>query len=104
MHRLTLIYFYNNDVNNQCDMQINENYSTNTKTFPEIWAGLSEEEKDALCLKLYQRKCVRSRQGVWYWANGKRRPATPLVRDIVAEIVSKVVGEKCYARYLFPSS
>ena len=83
-------------------MQSKENISTNTKSFPEIWATLTGDERDALAIKFYQKKCCKTRQAVFYWATGQRVPATPLVRDVVAELVSKAIGEKVYANTLFP--
>lgn len=78
------------------------NNSTNTKTFPEIWKTLNSDERDALTIKFYQKKCCKTRQAVFYWATGQRVPASPLVRDVVADLVSKAIGEKVYARTLFP--
>jgi hypothetical protein len=76
---------------------------TNTRTFPEIWAVLSKDERDDLSDRLFRRKCCRTRQTVWNWGNGIKRPATPLVRDAVADVVSKMTGEKHNAVTLFPS-
>lgn len=83
-------------------MQNKEIIQTNTKSFPEIWATLSEDEKDELRLKFYQRKCCKTRQAISYWVTGQRRPS-PLVRETIAGIVSKSIGAKCYAHTLFPS-
>jgi len=85
-------------------MQVYEKSTTNTKTFPQIWETLTPGEKDDLCIKFYQRKCAKSRQGVWFWAKGMRKPQNPLVRDTIADIVSKFIGEKCFADTLFPRS
>ena len=85
-------------------MQKYENITTNTKSFPEIWVTLSETEKDDLCIKLYQKKCCRSRQAIRYWASGSRKPSSPLVRSAIADVVSKQVGARCLAETLFPES
>ena len=85
-------------------MQKYENITTNTKSFPEIWATLSETEKDDLCIKLYQRKCCKSRQAIRYWGAGARKPSNQIVRNAIAEVVSKQLGAKCYAHTLFPDA
>ena len=85
-------------------MQKYENNTTNTKSFPEIWATLSEREKDDLCLKLYQKKCCKSRQAIRYWGSGSRKPSSELVRNAIAEVVSKAIGAKCFSHTLFPEA
>lgn len=85
-------------------MQSNEIILTNTRTFPEIWGALTGTQRDDLCIKLFQRKCAKSRQGIIYWGKGQRKPANPLVRDAVADVVSKFLGERCLAATLFPES
>lgn len=83
-------------------MQRTEIISTNTRTFPEIWDGLSTEEKENLTLDIYNAKCCRTRQTIWKWATNKARPSSPLVRESVAKVISKAIGEKVSASSLFP--
>ena len=83
-------------------MQSKEIILTNTKTFPEIWSTLTSSEQDDLCIKFYQRKCCKSRQAIYLWSKGQRKPTNPMVRDAIAAIVSKVVGAKCFPDTLFP--
>ena len=76
--------------------------STDTRSFPEIWATLSKDERDDLSLKFFQKKCCLSRQAVFYWGSGERIPGSPLVRETIAQIVSKTLGTKVYPQTLFP--
>lgn len=71
-------------------------------SFPEIWATLTEDEREDLRLKFYQKKCCKSRQAISLWATGQRRP-TPMAREAIAVMVSKVVGAKCLPSTLFPA-
>lgn len=83
-------------------MQSKENILTNTRSLPEIWATLTEAERDDLCIKIYQRKCCKTRQAIHYWVTGQRRPS-PMAQEAIASIVSKAVGAKCYPHTLFPA-
>ena len=85
-------------------MQSNENILTNTKSFPEIWQTLSSDEKDNLCILIFQRKCCKSRQAIRQWGAGNRTPRNPIVRDAIAIAVSKAIGQKCYSHTLFPNA
>lgn len=82
-------------------MQSNEIKSVCTKSFPEIWATLSEQQKDDLSIKFYQKKCCKTRQTVWNWANGVK--PIPLAQEAIATILTKALGEKVYAHTLFPA-
>lgn len=83
-------------------MQSNTKLDTNTRTFPEIWATMSSQERDDLALALYNAKCCKSRQAIWNWANGKRQPNSPLVKDTVAKVVGKAIGSRVFSHTLFP--
>lgn len=86
------------------NMQSNENVLTNTKSFQEIWATLNMDEKDDLCLKLFQKRCCKSRQAIRHWGAGARQPQSPLVRDAIADVMTKFTGSRCFAHTLFPSA
>ena len=75
---------------------------TDARSFPEIWATLSEDERDNLSLELFKKKCCRTRQAIFYWAKGERAPINQLVRDTVAQIVGKMLGAKVFPQTLFP--
>lgn len=81
---------------------MSENFSIDTRSFPEIWAALSKDERDELSLKLFQNKCCRSRQAIHYWGKGEKSPLNPLVRETVAKVVTKQIGAKVLTQTLFP--
>ena len=83
-------------------MQISEIISTDARTFPQIWEGLTSNEREDLTIEIYKTKCCRTRQTIWKWANEKARPGSPLVRETVAKVVSKAIGAKVYPHTLFP--
>ena len=83
-------------------MQSKQINSTDARSFPQIWATLSKDERDDLSLMFFQKKCCLTRQAVHYWGKGEKSPRNPLVRDTVAQIVSKKLGVKVYPQTLFP--
>ena len=85
------------------NMQRNKILVINPKSFPEIWAALTEQQKDDLSIKFYQSQCCKTRQTVWNWAKGVFKPL-PLHRNVIADILTKYLGEKFYAHTLFPES
>ena len=83
-------------------MQVYEKCDIETRTFPEIWASLSQGEREDLTLRLYAAKCCRTRQSIWEWGSGRVKPGAPLIRDAVAKTVSKFTGRKSTPQTLFP--
>lgn len=83
---------------NISDMQI-----TNTDSFAEIWAGLTDGQRYSISVALMQEGCCTTRQTVWNWANGKTQPGSNDTRAHVAQIVGKVVGRRILPKTLFPS-
>lgn len=84
-------------------MQVYETNLIDARSFPQIWATMTASERDDLAIQLYAKKCCKTRQTVWNWANGKKQPNSPLVIDTVAKVVSKAVGSRVLGRTLFPS-
>lgn len=87
----------------QINMQSKQNISTDARTFAQIWAKLSPQEREDLTLRLYNARCCKTRQTIWKWANGKTQPNHPVVRDTVANVVGKAIGSRVLATTLFPA-
>lgn len=73
------------------------------KTFQEIWAQLSDEQRADVRLKLLTKKCTASPQSIYNWAAGRTRPTNPLVLDAIANTLGQYLGVKLYGRVLFPA-
>ena len=73
-----------------------------TRTFPEIWKGLTRLQKETLRYALIKNKVCTTRQSVNNWANDRKRPSLPLVRKEVARVVSSVIGSRVFGDTLFP--
>lgn len=82
-------------------MAISENKTTDTRTLPQIWENLSKDEQEDLILRIYNAKCCKSRQTVRNWMSGRVFPGSPLVRDAVANCVSKITGTRVHSTTLF---
>ena len=83
-------------------MQLYEKSDIDTRTFAQIWANLTQTERDDLTLRLYNAKCCKNRQTIWKWGNDKCSPREPLVREGVCKTVSKFLGAKLSTQTLFP--
>lgn len=83
-------------------MQSKQNISTDARSFQQIWANLSQQEREDLTLKLYNARCCRTRQTIWKWANGITKPNHPVVRNTVANVVGKAIGSRVLPQTLFP--
>lgn len=83
-------------------MAISEIKTTDTRTFPQIWATLTADEREDLILRIYNSKACKTRQTVRNWAAGRVVPDSPLVKDTVANCVSKVTGTRVLGGVLFP--
>ncbi len=84
-------------------MQSNEKEIIDARAFPQVWESLSDTERNDLALEIYKRKCCTTRQTIHNWATGSITPM-PIVRDAVAEAVTKVTGRKVVAKFLFPEA
>jgi hypothetical protein len=72
-----------------------------TRTFPQICAGLSNAE----WLAIRDRVVIqtgKSESAIYYWREGKTIPQSLIERKTVAEIVSRLLGIKTNHRMLFP--
>ena len=83
---------------------MNEKIPIDARTFPQIWASLTEGERGDLIYELMKGKCCTTRQAVYNWAKETRTPASRLVRDEVAKVVGKFLGSRCLGATLFPNS
>ena len=84
-------------------MQSKETNPTDARTFPEIWASLTTDEREELHYQLMKSRCTTTRQTVWNWASGKKRPFSVLISNEIAKCVTKVTGKRVIAATLFPS-
>lgn len=75
---------------------------TDARTFPQIWASLTKYQRDDLSYSLLTAKCTKTRQTIWNWGSGRTMPNIPLVKEKVAQCVSRVIGLKTYGNTLFP--
>ena len=80
----------------------NTSVATDTRTLPEIWKELSKQEQEDIREGIIASKAAKTRNAIYYWCTGQRRPQSDLVRDRVAIVVSRVIGKKCYGKTLFP--
>ena len=83
-------------------MQSKQNNVIDTRTFQQIWEGMTQQEREDLTLDLYKSKACRTRQTIWNWANGIAQPSHPVVRDTVAAVVGKAIGSRVCGYSLFP--
>jgi len=74
-----------------------------TRSFPEIWATLSKNEKEEVTYQIIKDRCAMARQTVWNWATGKTQPTSPIVRNAVANAVGRALGSKPNGNTLFPA-
>lgn len=81
-------------------MQMNENKSIDARSFPEIWAALTDYQKSNLKWALRVNLEV-SDQAIRYWWTGKRRPLKATRKEI-ARLTSIVTKTKCNPELLFP--
>ena len=84
-------------------MQINEKETIDARAFPAVWKSLSATQRDDLALEIYKKRCCTTRQTIHNWATGNIMPI-PVIRDIVADCVTKITGHKTAGRLLFPES
>lgn len=87
-------------VDKEMQTQSNRKKVIDTRTFPEIWRGLTPLEQELIGEKL-KRDLVVSRQALWCWTEGKRNPL-PLYRKAIADILNKI-GICASVKTLFPN-
>lgn len=75
----------------------------NTKTFSEIWSGLTQGQQYSIGTALISEQCCTTRQTVWNWATNKTKPTSLDVKSHVAKIVGKVIGQRVLPDTLFPA-
>lgn len=80
-------------------MQRNDKKTIDTRTFPEIWAELTDGEQSLLKDKLID-ECRTTAKSVWAWRSGKQVPMFPNQRTI-ATVLARM-GYKTTTRTLFP--
>lgn len=72
-----------------------------TRTFPQICAGISNGEwlaiRDRIVLKT-----GKAEQTIYLWRDGRTKPTSLVERKAVAEVVNTVLGTNCNHKYLFP--
>jgi len=68
--------------------QRNKTKPKDTRRLPQIWATMTETEKESLRFELIG-NLRKSSQTIWNWTTGKTRPVSPLERKEVAKIVRK---------------
>lgn len=80
----------------------NTSVEQDSRTLPEIWKGLNKQEQEDIREGIIASKAAKTRNAIYYWCTGQRKPQSDLVRDRVALVVSRVIGKKCYGKTLFP--
>ena len=83
-------------------MQNKEIIGTDTRTFGQIWATLSSSQRDDLSIEIYKSRLCQTRQTINNWVNGRSRPAVPLIKDRLAQLVSRTIGSRVIGDTLFP--
>ncbi len=91
-----------NAVNDKTNKQMYGKNQTDTRTLPEIWKTLTPQQQEDLKSALIMAKAAKSRQAIYYWATGQRRPQSEIVRDRIAVVVSRIIGAKTHGKTLFP--
>lgn len=89
-------------VKNQESMANIVKKTLDTRTFPQVCAGLSNAEWLAIRDRI-QVQTGRTNSAIYYWRDGKKIPISIPERKIVAEIVSRVLGIKTNHATLFPT-
>lgn len=70
--------------------KVNEKKRIDTRSFPEIWKSLNADpEQSELRHQLIANRCCATPQTIWNWATGNTKPSEVLVRQKIAEVVSK---------------
>lgn len=85
-------------------MQSKEKIPTDARSFPEIWATLTVDEKEELVYELLKTRCCTTRTAIRQWGRAVRRPANILTQETVAKAIHKVLGIRVLRTTLFPHS
>lgn len=82
-------------------MQSKENLSTESRSFPDIWASLNRDDRKNLTNSLID-ALDSSYVAVWGWAKGKYAPRSKADKSAAASVISKFMGIKLSPETLFP--
>lgn len=85
-------------------MQSKEKIPTDARSFPEIWATLTVDEKEELVYELLKTRCCTTRTAINQWGRAVRRPANLLTQEAVAKAINKILGLHVHRTTLFPRS
>lgn len=83
-------------------MQSKAKISYDARTFQQIWESLGKDERHELSSRIYQNKCAGAPSTIWFWGNGKKAPASPLIRETVSKVVGSFLNIKTHPKILFP--
>lgn len=83
--------------------QVSNSLEIDKRTFPEIWATLTENEKDDLSLSIMQSKACKTRQTLWNWGTGRVTPSNGAIKNAISKCVGSVLKIKTHPNVLFPS-
>ena len=75
-----------------------------SKSFSQIWAELSTDERLELTGKILRARCCTTYQTVWNWGKGKTRPPFGLVRDKASATIAAYFKIKTDSKTLFPQT
>ena len=81
---------------------MSENNLTETRPFTEIWKTMTLSEREELKYALLVAKVAKTRQAIFYWGTGQRTPSNDVVKDRIAQVVSRKLGKKATSKTLFP--
>lgn len=81
---------------------MSENNLTETRPLTEIWKSLSVNEQEDLRYALLMSKVAKTRQAIFYWVTGQRVPSNDVIKERIAQVVSKKIGKKATSHTLFP--
>lgn len=88
-------------------MQSKENRSKKASTFQEIWNGYCEGRhelarfREDLVREIIDAGLCTTRANVFHWGSGHSKPSAPIIREALAQILSKRLGETVTAEQLF---
>lgn len=71
------------------------------RSFQQLWKELTRMQKATLQFALIKSRCCTTRQTVWNWATGKKRPVVAAQKE-VARVTGLVVGKRQNPEILFP--
>lgn len=72
-----------------------------SKTFPQIWAGLDSRQQEEVRAAVIAATRV-STTAFWYWTKGKSRPGSFPMENLVLQAVNDTLGTSYTRQQLFP--